>query len=528
MNQEQVNQEQVSQKQVNQSYICQTIQWYMFILILNGVFIGLYIFALKTETDIYQYVLLSIVGLVLVINVCYSIYGYYKNKKINKDDIKFVNDKVIMLITIYNETAEEVKKTIHSIRDNLNVDLDNILMIFVVDGVENFDYLYDEDLELNAFNSIENEMFNDTIEYNNNQVTFYYNKVNNVPYVLIYKHNQKGKKDSHGIVYDIFNRKLDITYFTDFKINYCELIRSYDYFLILDADTVIDQYTISIFINKFKKNDKQLGLCGTTDVYNKNETVITLIQVFEYFISHLLLKTFESEFYNTLVLSGCFTMFKIYKDANISNQNNTSPKTPEDVYIDIDLTNIREPFITSEILEIYNKQPHSLVEANVLKFGEDRYLTNLLIQHYPDYKISYTNATTCQTVVPTGFFNLIKQRIRWTNSLIFCHIHMLLGKFISFRLYFLIIYELFICLVIPTMIIISIVDIILYSVTYGYSLFLIIFTGNLILFELYITISVLEFKQILYFIIFLPLSWIFTILIPIISVIKVNYFAWKK
>ena len=47
---------QANQAKPSQNYIWQTIQWYAFIIVLNGIFIGLYVFALKTKTDIYQYV----------------------------------------------------------------------------------------------------------------------------------------------------------------------------------------------------------------------------------------------------------------------------------------------------------------------------------------------------------------------------------------------------------------------------------------------------------------------------------------
>lgn len=54
-----------------------------------------------------------------------------------------------------------------------------------------------------------------------------------------------------------------------------------------------------------------MGLCGETLISNEKDSWITMIQVYEYFISHHLAKAFESLFGSVTCLPGCFCMYRI-------------------------------------------------------------------------------------------------------------------------------------------------------------------------------------------------------------------------
>lgn len=54
---------------------------------------------------------------------------------------------------------------------------------------------------------------------------------------------------------------------------------------------------------------KLLGVCGETSIANAKQSIITMMQVYEYFISHHLAKAFESLFGSVTCLPGCFTMY---------------------------------------------------------------------------------------------------------------------------------------------------------------------------------------------------------------------------
>lgn len=51
-----------------------------------------------------------------------------------------------------------------------------------------------------------------------------------------------------------------------------------------------------------------MGVCGETRVANKTQSWVTLIQVYEYFISHHQAKAFESVFGGVTCLPGCFSV----------------------------------------------------------------------------------------------------------------------------------------------------------------------------------------------------------------------------
>jgi cellulose synthase/poly-beta-1,6-N-acetylglucosamine synthase-like glycosyltransferase len=55
-------------------------------------------------------------------------------------------------------------------------------------------------------------------------------------------------------------------------------------------------------------DSKIAGLCGETLIANEKQSWVTMMQVYEYFISHHLSKAFESLFGSVTCLPGCFSM----------------------------------------------------------------------------------------------------------------------------------------------------------------------------------------------------------------------------
>ncbi len=50
---------------------------------------------------------------------------------------------------------------------------------------------------------------------------------------------------------------------------------------------------------------------GETQIANKWASWVSMIQVYEYFVSHHVAKTFESLFGGVTCLPGCFSMYRI-------------------------------------------------------------------------------------------------------------------------------------------------------------------------------------------------------------------------
>jgi chitin synthase len=79
----------------------------------------------------------------------------------------------------------------------------------------------------------------------------------------------------------------------------------YEFILMVDADTgmsfkligvEVEPDSLNRLVSHMIKDSKILGICGETRLSNENKSWVTMIQVYEYFISHHLAKAFESLF----------------------------------------------------------------------------------------------------------------------------------------------------------------------------------------------------------------------------------------
>ncbi|CAG8612762.1 10216_t:CDS:2 [Paraglomus brasilianum] len=171
----------------------------------------------------------------------------------------------------------------------------------------------------------------------------------------------------------------------------------YEMVLMVDADTLVKPDSVSRMVAAMERDPKVMGLCGETKIANKAESWVTMIQVFEYYISHHLGKAFESIFGGVTCLPGCFCMYRI-----------KAPKY-EGYFVPI----IANP----DIVEAYSSNTvETLHQKNLLLLGEDRYLTTLMLRTFPKRKMIYVPKAICKTVVPDEFKVLLSQRRRWINS----------------------------------------------------------------------------------------------------------------
>lgn len=58
----------------------------------------------------------------------------------------------------------------------------------------------------------------------------------------------------------------------------------------------------------------------------------------------------------------------------------------------------------------------TLHKKNLLALGEDRYLTTLILKHYPNFKTKFLAEAQAMTVAPHSWNILLSQRRRWINS----------------------------------------------------------------------------------------------------------------
>ncbi|GAA5969686.1 hypothetical protein JCM11641_008005 [Rhodosporidiobolus odoratus] len=252
-------------------------------------------------------------------------------------------------------------------------------------------------------------------EYDNNTVEF--SKQQRVPMILVAKvgnpneqHEAKpgnrGKRDSQIVLMNFLQKVMFDERMSSFEYEFFNsLWRStgvspdrYEVVLMVDADTKIFPDSVSRMISCMVHDPDIMGLCGETKIANKSDTWVTMIQVFEYYVSHHLTKAFESMFGGVTCLPGCFSMYRI-----------KSPKGGDGYWVPI--------LANPDIVQHYSENVvDTLHKKNLLLLGEDRYLTTLMLRTFPRRKMMFCPQAVCKTIVPDTFSVLLSQRRRWINS----------------------------------------------------------------------------------------------------------------
>jgi chitin synthase len=285
----------------------------------------------------------------------------------------------------------------------------------------------------------------------------------------------------------------------------------YEYILMVDADTVVMQDSLNMLISSMVRDSKIMGICGETRLANEKDTWVTMIQVYEYFISHHLSKAFESLFGSVTCLPGCFCMYRI--------------RTP------VKGTPV---LITKGIIEDYSECiVDTLHKKNLLSLGEDRYLTTLMLKHFPQLKITFTKDARCLTNAPETWRVLLSQRRRWINSTVHNLIELLflndLCGFLCFSMRTVVFLDLFSTMVQPAMILYLFY--LIYSIIFPtedaifpwVSLLMLAFTYGL---QIIIFILRGAFQHIGWIVIYILAMPIFGMFIPMYSYWHFDDFSW--
>ncbi|WRT63166.1 uncharacterized protein IL334_000069 [Kwoniella shivajii] len=234
-----------------------------------------------------------------------------------------------------------------------------------------------------------------------------------VPYVVVIKVGKpsetskpgnRGKRDSQVLLMQYLNRVHFEAPMSPLELEIYHQMRNvigidpafYEYIFQVDADTTVTPDSLNRLISCTSDDQKIIGICGETKVANEKESLTTMIQVYEYYISHHLTKAFESLFGSVTCLPGCFSVYRI----------RTADKG-------------RPVIISSIVIDEY-AEPNvdTLHKKNLFSLGEDRYLTTLMMKHFPTMKMKFTPDAVAHTVAPSRWNVLLSQRRRWINSTI--------------------------------------------------------------------------------------------------------------
>lgn len=220
------------------------------------------------------------------------------------------------------------------------------------------------------------------------------------------KPGNRGKRDSQIILMSFLQKVMFDERMTELEYEMFNGIHSitgispdfYEIVLMVDADTKVFPDSLTHMISAMVKDPEIMGLCGETKIANKTDSWVSMIQVFEYFISHHLSKSFESVFGGVTCLPGCFCMYRI-----------KTPKGGQNYWVPI--------LANPDIVEHYSENVvDTLHKKNLLLLGEDRYLSTLMLKTFPKRKQVFVPQAVCKTTVPDTFAVLLSQRRRWINS----------------------------------------------------------------------------------------------------------------
>ncbi|KAM0724263.1 hypothetical protein Q7P37_000145 [Cladosporium fusiforme] len=216
------------------------------------------------------------------------------------------------------------------------------------------------------------------------------------------KPGNRGKRDSQMILMRFLNRVHYNLAMAPLELELHHQIRNvigvnptfYEFLLQIDADTVVAPDSATRFVSAFLHDTRLIACCGETALTNAKSSFVTMMQVYEYYISHNLIKAFESLFGSVTCLPGCFSMYRI-RAADSG----------------------KPLFVSREIVEDYSVvRVDTLHTKNLLHLGEDRYLTTLLLKYHPKFKTKYIMRAHAWTIAPDSWAVFMSQRRRWINS----------------------------------------------------------------------------------------------------------------
>ncbi|KAI1339489.1 class V chitin synthase [Xylariaceae sp. FL0016] len=273
---------------------------------------------------------------------------------------------------------------------------------------------------------------------------------NVVPYLVVVKMGKeseqakakpgnRGKRDSQILLMSFLNRVHHRAPMSPLELEMFHQINNiigvdpelYEYLMMVDADTCVREDSLNRLVAACANNSKIAGICGETALQNEERSWWSMIQVYEYYISHHLAKAFESLFGSVTCLPGCFSMYRL------RTADRGKPLIISDAVIrDYSFGNV-----------------DTLHKKNLLSLGEDRFLTTLMTKHFPYMSYKFISDAYCQTAAPEEWSVLLSQRRRWINSTIHNLFELMLLKdmcgFCFFSMRFVVFFDLFGTIILP-------------------------------------------------------------------------------
>ena len=327
----------------------------------------------------------------------------------------------------------------------------------------------------------------------------------------------RGKRDSQMVIMRFLNRVHYNHPMSPLELEMHHQIRNiigvnptfYEFMLQIDADTVVAPDSASRMVAAFLHDTRLIGICGETALSNAKSSFTTMIQVYEYYISHNLTKAFESLFGSVTCLPGCFTMYRI-----------RAAETGKPL------------FVSREIIEAYSEiRVDTLHSKNLLHLGEDRFLTTLLLKHHPKHKTKYTFHAHAWTIAPDSWSVFLSQRRRWINSTVHNLIELIplqqLCGFCCFSMRFVVLLDLLSTIVQPVTVAYIVYLIVLLCIsTSNIPIFAFVLLGAIYGLQAIIFILRRKWEMIGWMVIYILAMPVFSLGLPLYSFWHMDDFSW--
>ncbi|KAK8797265.1 hypothetical protein WA158_004473 [Blastocystis sp. Blastoise] len=339
------------------------------------------------------------------------------------------NPKVIISVTIFNETYTELNDSLRGIADNIEnlpeysygLTADDIIVIVIFDGrekvhpsiferrIDDKHYLTEEDFQLmdDALSQSKRletawEHYKPILQkqYTDREIINMTKKLPTVqmhisgsvgnesfysPFDILFaiKEHNRGKLSSHFWILRVFCRQLDP-----------------DYVTLLDVGTKPMKTSLIQLFNEMDENPQIGGCCGEITASDAPKTSpVMAAQFFEYKVSHFLEKAMESVFGYVSVLPGAFSAYRY----------EALQGTPLDKY-----------FLLEDEQNRLSVDPFS---ANMY-LAEDRIMGfEMLVKKDRAYTLHFISTALATTDIPSTLNILIRQRRRWLNGSFFASLY---------------------------------------------------------------------------------------------------------
>ncbi len=146
----------------------------------------------------------------------------------------------------------------------------------------------------------------------------------------------------------------------------------------VDSDVLVDKGSVRELVSRFTRPEIA-AIGGRTYLYNRQESWLTRMIEVKFFFAQEHLKDLERTNETVMCLSGCLTAYR------------------------------REV-----LLELEERLRSREVAGVPIRYGEDRYLTQLIVRR--GYRTRFTTAAFCFTEAPASLAPYFSQQLRWRRS----------------------------------------------------------------------------------------------------------------